>query len=79
MNNFFRGMLAGIGALIAGFVVIVIALSIASAILNSQTSGHMVISLHYTSPLGVALLAFLALLFFGGFSYGARHHSAQTH
>jgi hypothetical protein len=79
MNNFFRGLIFGIVGLFTGFVGIFIGLAIASAALNSQTSGHTMISLHFTSPIGMAALAFLAMMFFAGFSFGARRHSAQTH
>jgi hypothetical protein len=48
-------------------------------VLSSQTSGHMAISLHFISPIGALVLAFLLLAFFGGFSYGARRRRVQTH
>jgi hypothetical protein len=79
MNDIFRGLMFGIAALVAGFIAIFIALAMASAILSSQDSGHSVISLHFMSPIGVAVLAFLLLTFAGGFSYGARRHGVQTH
>jgi len=80
MNNFFRGLIFGIAGLFVGFLAIFVTLAIASATLNSQTSGHEVlISLHFTSPFGAAALGFLLLMFFGGFAYGTRRHGPLTH
>jgi fumarate reductase subunit D len=78
MNSFFRGLIFAVAALAAGFVAVLIGLAIAFAVLSSQTSGLMAISLHFSSPIGALVLAFLLLAFFGGFSYGARHHRVQT-
>jgi hypothetical protein len=79
MNSFFRGLIFAVAALAAGFVVVWIGLAIAFAVLSSQTSGLMAISLHFSSPIGALVLAFLLLAFFGGFSYGARRRRVQTH
>ncbi len=79
MNSFFRGLMFGIAGLFAGFVAIFVVLSIVSAFVSSQASGHTVISLHILSPYGAVAFAFLLLMFFGGFSFGARRHTAPTH
>lgn len=71
MNRVVRGLLFGIAAVLAGFVVLLAALSVWSATLNTG-GGHMVVLFRLASPPGASFLALLLLLFATAYAYGSR-------